>query len=243
MLSRNWSSPQNNCNLLKAPFKVHVQGYVTLKTTFWYRENSKTIKVKYLVINSPNSYNIIIGRPTFNLLGVFLSTKFLIMKYTLEKGKTRMIREGQKIARECYHNNLRLQKGKKKEKAEDKPLSVNMIDLDPREEYHQEHIEPTEELKEVLIGSEPRQVTKLGTSLSPDEELTLTQLLKNNLDLFAWKPSNMPRIDPNIVCHHLVVNPSVKPMVQRKRNLDQAKINSHNFASTTVVDFCKNLGI
>ncbi|XP_024630733.1 uncharacterized protein [Medicago truncatula] len=41
--------------------QVHVRGYVTLKTTFGSGENAETIKVKYLVINAPNSYNIIIG--------------------------------------------------------------------------------------------------------------------------------------------------------------------------------------
>jgi hypothetical protein len=169
------------------------------------------------VINAPNSNNIIIGRPAFNILGTFLSTKFLIMKYPQEKGRTGIIRGDQKIARGCYHNSLRLQKTKKKGRTGDNQLSVNMIDLDPREEFHQEHIEPTEELKEVQIGPEPHQTTKLDTSLNLAEETSLTQLLKDNLDLFGWKPSDIPGIDPSIVCHHLAVNPSVKPMVQRKK--------------------------
>jgi len=72
--------------------QVHVRGYITLRTTFGYGENAKTIKVNYLVINVPNSYNIIIGRPSFNLLGAFQSTKFLFMKYPVEKGKIGTIR-------------------------------------------------------------------------------------------------------------------------------------------------------
>lgn len=67
--------------------QVHVRGHITLKTTFGTKETAKTIEVKYLVINAPNSYNIIIRRPTFNLLGAFLSTRFLVMKYPLEKGE------------------------------------------------------------------------------------------------------------------------------------------------------------
>jgi len=91
--------------------------------------------VKYLVINAPNSYNIIIGRPTFNLFGAFLSTQFLVMKYPLEKGRIGTIGGDQKTSREYYPNSLRIQKGKKNAGVEDKHLSVNMIDLDPREEY------------------------------------------------------------------------------------------------------------
>lgn len=141
----------------------------------------------------------------------------------MEKGKTGTIRGDQKIATESYHNSLRLQKGKKKGGTEGKPLSVNMIDLDPREEYHQERIEPTEQLKEVGIGPEPHQVTKLSTSLNLDEELALRHLLKDNVDLFAWKPSDMLAIDPSVVCHHLAINPSVKSVVQRKRKLGEER--------------------
>jgi hypothetical protein len=94
-----------------------------------------------------------------------------------------------------------------------------MIDLDPREVYQKERIKPTEDLKEVCIGPEPHQVTKLGTFLQLEEECTLTKLLQDNLDLLAWKPSDMPGIDPSVVCHHLAVNPGIKPVVQRRRKL------------------------
>jgi hypothetical protein len=123
--------------------QVHVRGYITLKTTFGSGSHAKTIRVRYLVVNSPSSYNIIIGRPAFNLLGGFLSTKFLVMKYPLDSGKIGTIRGDQKLSRECYHNSLRLQKTKKKSSSE-VTHEVNMIDLDPREDFQQERLEPTE---------------------------------------------------------------------------------------------------
>jgi hypothetical protein len=145
--------------------QVHVRGYITLKTTFGHRSHAKTIRVRYLVVNSPSSYNIIIGRPAFNLLGGFLSTKFLVMKYPLDNGMVGTIRGEEKLARECYHNSLRLLKAKKKSSNE-LTHDVNMMDLDPREDFQQERIEPTEDLKEVPIGPEAHQTTKIGTSLS-----------------------------------------------------------------------------
>ncbi|KAI5351091.1 hypothetical protein L3X38_003982 [Prunus dulcis] len=36
--------------------------------------------------------------------------------------------------------------------------------------------------------------------------------------MFAWLPSNMPGIDPNIICHRLYVNPTCKPLAQKRRN-------------------------
>ncbi|GAU22857.1 hypothetical protein TSUD_282240 [Trifolium subterraneum] len=51
--------------------QVDVMGHIALYTTFGEDENAKTIKVRYLVVKTLfTSYNIIIGRPTFNALGI-----------------------------------------------------------------------------------------------------------------------------------------------------------------------------
>jgi hypothetical protein len=123
------------------------------------------------------------------------------MKYPLDTGKVGTIRGDQKLARECYHNSLRLQKTKKKSSNET-VHEVNMIDLDPREDFQQERLEPFEDLKDIFIGPEAHHTTKIGTSLSLEEEAALVDLLRRNLDLFAWHPSEMPGMDPDIACHH-----------------------------------------
>jgi len=66
--------------------RVRVRGYITLKTIFGTRRQAKAIKIRYLVVNAPNSYNIVIGHPSFNRLGTLLSTKFLVMKFLLDDG-------------------------------------------------------------------------------------------------------------------------------------------------------------
>lgn len=43
-----------------------MKGY--MKTMFGEQDHAKEIKVKYLVINAPSSYNMIIGQITFNQL-------------------------------------------------------------------------------------------------------------------------------------------------------------------------------
>lgn len=71
-------------------------------------------------------------------------------------------------------------------------------------------------LKEIHIGPQPHQTTKIGTSLSTEQEGDLIDLLRKSLDLFAWQPSDMLEIDPSVVCRHLVVNPRVRSVIQRK---------------------------
>jgi len=202
--------------------RVHVRGYIILKTVFGTGKQAKAIKIRYLVVNAQNSYNIVIGRPSFNRLGALLSTKFLVMKYPLDDGGVGMIKGDQKIARECYLASLKLRRKGTPVKGS-KGDNVNMIDLDLREEYQHERLEPAEALKEVMIGPHPHQSTKIGNSQAPSEEEDLIQLLRRNLDLFAWAPSDMLRIDPNIACHHLDVNPIVKPVVQRKRKMGEER--------------------
>jgi len=56
--------------------------------------------------------------------------------------------------------------------------TVNMIDLDPREDFQHECLEPTEYLKEISIAPEPHQTTKIRTTLDPLEDAALMTLLK-----------------------------------------------------------------
>ncbi|KAI5350995.1 hypothetical protein L3X38_003886 [Prunus dulcis] len=36
--------------------------------------------------------------------------------------------------------------------------------------------------------------------------------------MFAWSPSDMPGIDPNIICHRLHINRASKLVAQKRRN-------------------------
>ena len=44
-------------------------------------------------------------------------------------------------------------------------------------------------------------------------------MLKTNKKSFAWSAVDMPGIDPSIICHELNVDPSFKPMKQKRRKL------------------------
>jgi hypothetical protein len=46
---------------------------------------------------------------------------------------------------------------------------------------------------------------------------SLVQFLKNNKDVFAWSHEDMPGISPSIISHKLNVNPSLRPVKQKRR--------------------------
>ncbi|GAU43828.1 hypothetical protein TSUD_399210 [Trifolium subterraneum] len=191
--------------------QVDVMGHITLYTTFGEDENTKTIKVRYLVVKTLfTSYNIIIGRPAFNALGAVMSTLYLSIKYPLNNGKVGVVKGNQVLARKCYESSLKIQH--RPSKPVSPPVSgertnginmVNVTNLDPRDEFQDRRVSPIEDLDQVQIGEHSHQTTNIGTSLRPEERERIVTLLRNNRDLFAWQPSNMPGIDESVITHKL----------------------------------------
>ncbi|PNY16673.1 hypothetical protein L195_g013398, partial [Trifolium pratense] len=46
---------------------------------------------------------------------------------------------------------------------------------------------------------------------------------QENVDLFAWKSSDMPDIDESVITHKLSISPMIKPVSQRKRNVGEER--------------------
>ena len=42
--------------------------------------------------------------------------------------------------------------------------------------------------------------------------------LRENIDVFAWNAYKAPGVDPDFICHHLNVNPSILPKKQPPRH-------------------------
>ena len=45
----------------------------------------------------------------------------------------------------------------------------------------------------------------------------MVDLLRRNVDVFAWDAYEAPGLDPKFICHHLNVNPSITPKRQPHR--------------------------
>ena len=52
---------------------------------------------------------------------------------------------------------------------------------------------------------------QVGAKLPPQEKEELVEFLKRNIDVFAWAACDALGIDPDFICHHLNVNPSITP--------------------------------
>ena len=125
-----------------------------------------TNRHNFLVVDSPLSYNVIIGRPTLNLWKVATSTYCLKVKFLIERG-IREIRGDQVLTRECYQAVL-----------VSKENHTWII-----EEKTQEIVEKLETIE--LVEGDPVKMTQIGKSLNLQTKKETISFLKSNLDVFA----------------------------------------------------------
>ena len=59
--------------------------------------------------------------------------------------------------------------------------------------------------------------------MSSDMESTLTEFMRNNTNVFTWKPSDMPRIPREIAKHRLNIKADAKPVQQHLHCFDEEK--------------------
>ena len=117
-----------------------------------------------------------------------------------------MVRGDQRLARECYSASM-------KQKAID---NIYVDELDMHDEVNRPEL--SKELEPVQLDNDPEHLTYIGSKLAEDLRHLLIHFLKQNKDVFAWKQEDMGGIDPAIITHTLNINPSFKPVKQKRRS-------------------------
>ena len=95
-----------------------------------------------------------------------------------------------------------------------------------------------EDLDKVVIGDDPERFFQVGAQLPLEEKEELVELLRRNVDVFAWDAYEAPSLDPKFICHHLNVNPLVTP----KRQPPRRPSNEHVEAVKSEVTKLKQAG-
>ena len=72
-------------------------------------------------------------------------------------------------------------------------------------------------MEKFVIGGDPEKFFQVGAQLPPQERKELLVFLKRNIDVFAWDTYEASGVDPDFICHHLNVNPSIIPKKQSPR--------------------------
>ncbi|XP_011093333.1 uncharacterized protein LOC105173330 [Sesamum indicum] len=119
----------------------------------------------------------------------------------------------QRTARQCYNLAVKQGEAMKNEKRKEE-----MSQSEEAKRGKMERIEPLEEYKEVkLISENFQKTTRIGSQMTKEMETMMIDFLRNNNDLFAWRPSDFQGINPKVIVHRLNIDSQVKPVKQKKR--------------------------
>ena len=64
---------------------------------------------------------------------------------------------------------------------------------------------------------------RIGTGLSAEEKVQFVRVLIENIDVFAWTPTDMPGIDPEVIVHCLKVDSAARPVKQKPRRINEER--------------------
>ena len=76
-------------------------GHIELRRTFKDDTTSRTTNIRYLVVNAPSAYNILLDRPALNRIGAIASTRHMKMKLPSLEGTVITIKSDQKEVKKC----------------------------------------------------------------------------------------------------------------------------------------------
>ena len=134
-----------------------------------------TTTVRFLVVDSPSAYNMLLGRPSLNAIRVVPSAYHMVIKFPTANG-VGMVRGNQRIARECYFASM-------KQNTVD---NIYMDELDMRDEVTTQPA-LSEELEPVQLGDLLEHLVYIGSKLAEDIRSSLIRFLEQNMEVFVWK--------------------------------------------------------
>ena len=215
-LSPDQLRPYTGCLYGFAGDQVEVRGHIELRTTFIDGIASRTENIRYLVVNTPSAYNILLGKLALNRIGAVASTRHMKMKLPSLEDTMITIKSDQKEAKKCYENSLKTKRG-----------VFAVTTQPPREEgvtraeiARERRLKLAEDVLERKIGGKK---FKLGNYLGQETQDQITKVIAQHLDAFAWSSSDMPDIDLDFLCHRLTMDPQVRPVLQRRRKFNDER--------------------
>jgi hypothetical protein len=96
---------------------------------------------------------------------------------------------------------------------------VDLSDLTvPEQKRTETSLDAKPSTKKVCLGlADPTKTVVIGDDLGEKQELVLTSFPRDNADIFAWTPSDMPGVPREVAEHSLDVSKTAKPVKQKLR--------------------------
>ncbi|GJY02676.1 reverse transcriptase domain-containing protein [Tanacetum coccineum] len=167
-------------------------GQISLLVKMGDAEHSTSAWINFMVIRSPSQHNGIIGRPGIRKIRAVPSTAHEMLKFPVVGGIV-TLRSSRIILMECA-----IISGPSTQPPVTTQVLEEKIKVDIHPEYHEQTI-------------------AIGSTLTERGREDLCVLLRQNLDIFAWRPTDLTGFPWNIVEHHLNIREGCLPIRQKKR--------------------------
>ncbi|GJS92216.1 reverse transcriptase domain-containing protein [Tanacetum coccineum] len=167
-------------------------GQLRLLVTIGDAEHFTKAWMNFMIVRSPSPYNGIIGRPGIIEIQPVPSTAHGMLKFPVDGGVV-TIRSIILRPNECA------------------TITTTSKDSIKKIEGSQKNV------KVAIHHDFPDQEVALGGTLSIEGRTALCALLKRNLDIFAWQPSDMTGVPRQTAEHRLNIRDGYPPVRQKKR--------------------------
>ncbi|GJV23034.1 hypothetical protein Tco_1375729, partial [Tanacetum coccineum] len=155
-------------------------------------DHSTSAWMNFMVIRSSSQHNGIICRTGIRKIRAVPSTAHGMLKFPVKEG-TITIRSSRAIPMECA-----MISGPSTQH----PVTSQVLE---------------EKIKMAIHPEYPEQTITIGSTLTEKERKELCALLKQNLNIFAWKPADMTGVPRHMAEHRLNVGEGCPPVRQKKR--------------------------
>ncbi|PKA62934.1 RNA-directed DNA polymerase like [Apostasia shenzhenica] len=178
--------------------RVQPLGFISLPVSFCDDNGYAMNMVNFAIIRAKSGYNAILGRTTLNSFGMVIFMPHLCAKFPTSSGIV-TIRGNVRQATRCFQITAQL-----------------IIDqLDPKEF---QPVVPQQGVINVTLGREDSsKIVNISSSMNDMQQATITALLSEYIDIFAWSSEDISGVDRAVCEHHLNISDTATPVKQKKR--------------------------
>ncbi|XP_075504456.1 uncharacterized protein LOC142541886 [Primulina tabacum] len=173
--------------------------------------------ITFTVVDTPSSYNGILGRPALKDFRAVVSTYHRKLKFPVGK-EVGVLSGDKRVARRCYE-------GIVKEEGKRARVEVNMIRRrrSGLPVVAREVQEVMDEKPEIVTLGPGEKTLRIAPDLDPKVREELITCLQANLSGFAWSAQKLTGTSPDVVEHRLNILPNSSPVKQKKRHFGPEK--------------------
>ena len=184
-------------------------GTIILPVRVGERNGSRTVPVRFTVVDLTFPYNAIMGLPLINKVKAAIFPHQLLLQFDRDDGQVGILKGDQMMARQCLINTLKRGASvtsSKREREEDSPTVMSVYMENPNTNQRPHPVERYEEVdmfegKHIKIGKD------LPGLVKQDIMATLTEFC----DVFAFSTEEMSGIPTSVMCHKLDIKLGYNP--------------------------------